>query len=705
MNVDGRPGRRLGRRRASRSARKPACAVAANRTTPRLLFAVNPEPADFDQLPGGWDLSGGGSTSTARRTAASGSSRSSSATTSASKLEKDAFVGIPALRRRASSWSPRVGSGRSQRVEPVTAPPATTATSTRWTSACFAVDRNGPRALRVASISAGGPETGRCRIRRRRRLDAHERRRAGARARRRLRRRRRHRAAFDVAHRDWRPARYVEARRGRFGRITPTLGLRARLLLARRHVARVDPARECHRRPRRGRPAAIRLGRLSPGAVAAVLRPESRRRAAAHRWPPRTTSSVTSAATIEGAAFFRAEGYVKAYRELPRRGRRARVLEYRVRTRARRRPVHAARLALHRRARAARAGVDTTRRWTSPEQQDRYPLPAGTWKPDFDVPYTGQLVVNAPVSRTVAIGFGWRVAAGRPFTPVIGATRRPTATTPSGGRSTPSGCRSYERFDLSVSTSRPLGSRAIAVFFASVDNVTDRERTSSSTRIRPTTQRGIRWPAHRRAASTSAARSPADQEENDRVIQIRHCSRRRRGQAPSLVGARPAAPQSGDAFSALAARLETAAINGDTAGLKAARLEAMRLLASKPAARPPAAHPVHHRLCRLAPRLRAGADAEGTDRRARRRGGAAERGHQARPRVRRRDGPALGGVRREDREERRPRHVARTPIERGSSAGRSASSRPIPGCSSFAGRASSTRRRSLVAASKMRRPR
>src|SRR5262249_28358861 len=31
---------------------------AVNRTTPSVLFAVNPQPVDFDQLPGGWDLSG-----------------------------------------------------------------------------------------------------------------------------------------------------------------------------------------------------------------------------------------------------------------------------------------------------------------------------------------------------------------------------------------------------------------------------------------------------------------------------------------------------------------------------------------------------------------------------------------------------------------------------------------------------------------------
>jgi hypothetical protein len=31
--------------------------LSANRTTPQLLFKVNPSPSDFDRLPGGWDVS------------------------------------------------------------------------------------------------------------------------------------------------------------------------------------------------------------------------------------------------------------------------------------------------------------------------------------------------------------------------------------------------------------------------------------------------------------------------------------------------------------------------------------------------------------------------------------------------------------------------------------------------------------------------
>src|SRR6185436_1126254 len=40
--------------------------IAANRTTPQLLFAVNPSPTEFDRLPGGWDISGSAHLDTAR---------------------------------------------------------------------------------------------------------------------------------------------------------------------------------------------------------------------------------------------------------------------------------------------------------------------------------------------------------------------------------------------------------------------------------------------------------------------------------------------------------------------------------------------------------------------------------------------------------------------------------------------------------------
>src|SRR5882672_7371545 len=66
---------------------------AANRTTPALLFSVNPSPKNFDRLPGGWDLGGSATFDSSR----AGSLRVTSLVQRdhvGVELEKDAFVGF-----------------------------------------------------------------------------------------------------------------------------------------------------------------------------------------------------------------------------------------------------------------------------------------------------------------------------------------------------------------------------------------------------------------------------------------------------------------------------------------------------------------------------------------------------------------------------------------------------------------------------------
>jgi hypothetical protein len=125
--------------------------------------------------------------------------------------------------------------------------------------------------------------------------------------------------------------------------------------------------------------------------------------------------------------------------------------------------------------RASASWLSTKRRWTSPDQDNRYPVPAtGLWRPDFDVPYSAQLVANVPLSRSVTLGTSWKIAAGRPFTPAIGATVTPSGYAPSWGPINSERLPHYGRFDLSVSYQRTLGRMTNAVFFLSVDNVTNR---------------------------------------------------------------------------------------------------------------------------------------------------------------------------------------------------------------------------------------
>ncbi|HVL69305.1 MAG TPA: carboxypeptidase regulatory-like domain-containing protein [Vicinamibacterales bacterium] len=117
--------------------------------------------------------------------------------------------------------------------------------------------------------------------------------------------------------------------------------------------------------------------------------------------------------------------------------------------------------------------LEARRRWTAVDQQARYPLPEGAWRPDFEVPWSVRLITQVPVRRTIQAGASWRIAAGRPFTPVTGAlatTRgfEPVYATINSGR-----LPRYERLDLSVSWLRPLAG-GTAILFGSVDNVLDR---------------------------------------------------------------------------------------------------------------------------------------------------------------------------------------------------------------------------------------
>jgi hypothetical protein len=118
--------------------------------------------------------------------------------------------------------------------------------------------------------------------------------------------------------------------------------------------------------------------------------------------------------------------------------------------------------------------LDAKRRWTASDQQDRYPLPPGAWRPDFSIPYSWHLVASRSIARTVSIAGGWRVAAGRPFTPALGAELTPDGYVPIWASINSDRLPHYERIDLSASMLRPLGAKAVAVFFASVDNLTGR---------------------------------------------------------------------------------------------------------------------------------------------------------------------------------------------------------------------------------------
>ena len=129
--------------------------------------------------------------------------------------------------------------------------------------------------------------------------------------------------------------------------------------------------------------------------------------------------------------------------------------------------------------------LDAARRWTPIGDRGKYPLPPeGVWRPDFDIPHTAHVLARIDVTRALAASAGWRIASGRPATPVIGAVPTPAGFTPLFGVINSERLPRYERTDVTVSyLSQLFGSRS-TILFASVGNLSGRTNFFEYTYLR-----------------------------------------------------------------------------------------------------------------------------------------------------------------------------------------------------------------------------
>jgi len=439
---------------------------AANRTTPSLLFAVNPQPAEFDRLPGGWDVSASAHADGTRH----GTLRVfflERRDHIGVKLEQDAFAGflhsgagqrlgtLMWQRRLPGGWSLSAAGGADRYVSTIDVGVFLLALADRNSSA--RIDLGGPvqgwtvrlgtdvgwqRTSASGRVPNRGGDFGGV---------------TGS-------------SEFRIARDDWHGGAYVEVARP-LGRFTPTLGVRTDRF-DQADAARVDP--RVNLVYDLGQAGRLRLA-WGQYHQAPSSRYFDQVRGALLLSPMAATHYVGGyeLGSATGALFFRAEAYVKRYRDLPVEDA-ALGFTSSGYGHARGVDVFARRVWRFIDVRGGASFVDAARRWTAADQQARFPLPSGTWRPDFHVPFTWNAVVNAPVSRTVAVGLAWRTAAGRPMTPVAGAVATPAGYEPVWGQINSERLPRYERLDVSVSMTRTFGRRTAAVFFASVDNVTDR---------------------------------------------------------------------------------------------------------------------------------------------------------------------------------------------------------------------------------------
>jgi vitamin B12 transporter len=439
--------------------------VSANRATPRLLFAVNRSSQTFDRYPDGWDVGIGADADLGRR-------RHLRVFTLTQRdgvgveLEKDAFVGFLHSDTRhdlqVGQWDERLprgwllaaaaGHDRYSKVSDV----GILAVDEVDRRVSGRLDLEGPaggwrirtgvdgdthRTDAIGTVPQSGGDFGGI---------------EGL-------------SDFRVDHRDWRAGSYIEASRT-VGVFTPTVGVRGDRFDG-AAATRVDPRASVRVRLGADHHLRIAWGEYhqapSPAYVFLV-------RGATVLAPMGATHYIAGyeLGNAADASFFRIEAYRKRYRSLPLEDNRA--LSSDGYGSADGVDAFAHRIWPRLELRASGSWLRARRRWTPFDQQDRYPIPAGTWQPDFAIPWSGQIVANVNIARPLAIGASWRSAAGRPYTPVVGAEQTPVGYSPVWGTINSARLPRYERLDLSASVLRPFESGGLLVFFASLDNALNR---------------------------------------------------------------------------------------------------------------------------------------------------------------------------------------------------------------------------------------
>jgi vitamin B12 transporter len=446
--------------------RRAGARLAVNRTTPSLLFAVNPQPQEFDRLPGGWDASGGVQFESTRLGAIRVLGLAQRDHVGV-ELEKDAFIGFLHSGTRhdliAAKWERRAGPSWV-----VTA----SAGGDRFVKATdvgvLAVDegethRSGrAELLRTASgwqvrLGADGEVIDTTIAGE---VPARDGDFDGVSG----------RSTFSVDRRDWTAGAFVVVSRP--GRVAPEIGLRQQ---------RFDGAGTWTTDPRLA--VAVRLGtqsrvRISWGRYHQGPSPGyfDAERGASRLAPMTATHTIVGYERGDPSerAYLRLEAYSKSYSQLPLEAGMAGFSSSGFGS-ARGVDLFARKTWSWLDVSLTASLLDATRRWTPPDQRDRYPLPPGEWRPDFAIPFSWQVTASRTISRALSIAAAWRVAAGRPFTPVIGAEPSPEGYVPIWGPINSERLPRYERLDISASVVKAIGARASAVFFASVDNVIGRQ--------------------------------------------------------------------------------------------------------------------------------------------------------------------------------------------------------------------------------------
>lgn len=441
----------------------------ANRTFTRLLFDVNGAPRYFSTAPTGWDVSGGVTLSLGRGGLLRAFALEQRDEVGV-EIERDAFVGV--LRSKTdhhfgslhwdgaiAGWRASAALGHDDRGDQTKVGALDIEDTDRHQSWRFDLDRTigngwitraGVTGTHTASTTSG-------------RVPVRGGDFAGVGG----------DAAFSVDFADWTTGSYMEVSR-RVGAVTPSAGVR---------IDRYDQASAVRVDPRVSVgwqwPHAQQL-RVAWGIYHQAADPgyADRIRGTAGLPPMRATHYVLGYehGAMDADLYIRIEGYAKQYESLP--------LEKDSGGYSASGYGSAAGLDLfvqqvwtRLQLRASAGWLRARRRWTPIDARDRYPLPDGTWLPDFAIPFSSTVSANLMLTRSASLAATWRLASGRPHTPILGATPIGDRLAPVFGAINAERLPRYERLDLSASLLRPIGT-TLAIFFVSLDNVLARQNFS-----------------------------------------------------------------------------------------------------------------------------------------------------------------------------------------------------------------------------------
>jgi outer membrane cobalamin receptor len=280
--------------------------------------------------------------------------------------------------------------------------------------------------------------------------------------------------AFDVAHGDSHGGAYTEVEET-FGRITPTLGVRLdadRALQSFTADPRVNVTFALTPKQKLRFAWGIFHQTPSPSYFDRVSGTRALDPMEATHW-----IAGYELGSADGPYFVRAEAYDKTYRKLPLEDAASGFTSDGFGF-ARGIDLFAAKRWKRLDLRASFSVLDAKRRWTAPDQQDRYALPDGTWSPDFAIPRSLTLISNFIATDSLSGGVSFSTASGKPHTPILGGQQGKYGVLPLYGAINSERLPRYARCDLNLTWhARPVGHSTL-LYFVAVNNVFARQNVT-----------------------------------------------------------------------------------------------------------------------------------------------------------------------------------------------------------------------------------